>query len=169
MNKQLKSKDIKKFRAFILKTQNGKCLVCGKVPKRACLDHSHTKRIKGTGLIRGVVCSNCNVMIAKSENNSNRYGFNQKELPTILRSIADYLERKHLPFIHPSEAPKPLKLMRSSFNKLKKALEYTKYTCPSMSKSGILTKPLEKAFKIANIEPQFYGEKNERNSSKTDS
>jgi len=153
---QLKAKDIPEIRDRILKEQNGKCLICNNPPKRPCLDHHHKKRIKGTGLIRGVVCSNCNIMISKAENNCVRYGFTQEELPEILRAIADYLERPHLPYIHPSEAPKKPKLMKSSYNKLKKALEGTEYICPDMSKSGVLTKPLEKAFKQAGIKPKFY-------------
>lgn len=158
-HRQLKSKDIKKFREFVLKKQGGVCLVCKQVPKRPCLDHSHKKRTKGSGLCRGVVCSNCNAMIAKSENNCVRYGFTQEELPEILRSIADYLQRPHLPYIHPTESPPTPKLMKSSYNKLKKALEVSGFKCPPMSKSGILTLPLKKAFAQVNIEPQFYGEK----------
>lgn len=154
--RQLKSKDIKKFRSFVLEKQGGKCLICEKPPKRPCLDHSHTKRTKGTGLCRGVVCSNCNIMIAKSENNCVRYGFTQEELPKILRSIANYLEKPHLPYIHHTEAPPKPKLMKSSYNKLKKALEGTGYSCPHMSKSGVLTLPLKKAFAQVKIEPEFY-------------
>ncbi len=106
--------------------------------------------------MRGVVCSNCNIMIAKAENNCTRYGFSQEALPQILRSIANYLERPHLPYIHPSEAPPKKKLMKSSYNKLKKILESKGLKCPEMSKSGTLTKPLEKAFKQADLEPEFY-------------
>ena len=65
--KQLKSKEIKSLRKYILKKQKGQCWICGKIPKIACLDHHHKKKIKGTGQIRGVLCSNCNVFIAKVE------------------------------------------------------------------------------------------------------
>lgn len=154
--RQLKSSDVSKLRKFILKKQGGKCAICKNETDDPCLDHSHTKRTKGTGLIRGVLCRKCNVFIAKSENNCVRYGIDQKDLPTILRSCADYLERKHLPYIHPSEKPKDPKLMKSSYNKLKKALEGTDFKCPAMSKSGKLTKPLQRAFDHCGITPEFY-------------
>jgi len=153
---QLKQKDIKPIRDMILnEDQSGICLICGKEPKIACLDHSHKKRIKGTGLIRGVLCSSCNVFIAKSENNCMRYGFSQNELPDILRSMAEYLERDHYPYIHPSEAPKPKKLKKRSYNVLKKAyIGRAKFY--SYPKSGYLTKPLARLFEEYNIVPQFY-------------
>ena len=154
--KQLKAKDLKKFRSFVLKKQKGKCLICGNKPKRPCLDHSHKKRIKGTGLVRGVVCSNCNIMIAKAENNCTRYGFSQEVLPQILRSIANYLERPHLPYVHPSEAPPKKKLTKKSYNHMARILKEKGYKVPEYSKSGTLTKPLEKAFKQADLEPEFY-------------
>ncbi len=156
---QLKAKDIPDVRAKILAEQGGVCLVCGEEPQRPCLDHSHTKRVKGTGLVRAVLCSSCNVFVAKSENNCVRYGFSQKQLPGILRSMADFFEREHYPMRHPSEAPPVPKVMKSSYTKMRKALEGTGFKCPTMSKSGTLTMALKKAFKQANIEPRFYGGK----------
>jgi len=72
-------------------------------PKRPVLDHSHIKRIKGTGRIRGTLCSSCNVYLAKIENNATRYGIKQTVIPLVLRNIADYLELPVTPYIHPSE------------------------------------------------------------------
>jgi len=86
------------------------------------LDHHHIKRIKGTGLIRGVLCSACNIFIAKSENNAMRYGVSKNQLPDRLRAFANYLEKKQYPFMHPSEAPPIPKLMKASYNQLKKQL-----------------------------------------------
>ncbi len=156
---QMKTKDIKPVRAELLMQQGGVCLVCGEEPKRPCLDHSHTKRVKGTGLVRGVLCNSCNVFIAKSENNCTRYGFSQKALPNILRSMADYFERDHHPLRHPSEAPPVPKVMKSSYNKMKKQLGRMGMKAPTMSKSGTLTLALQKAFKQAGIEPEYYGGK----------
>ena len=152
---QLKQSDIKSIRKQILEEQNGVCLICGKEPKIACLDHSHRKRIHGSGLVRGVLCSSCNIFIAKSENNCMRYGFSQDELPNIMRKMAEYLERDHYPYIHPSEAPKKEKLKKRCYNVLKKV--YTgKAKFPPYPKSGYLTKPLKKLFDRFSIEPQFY-------------
>lgn len=157
---QLKHKDVAKLRESILyDQQEGVCCICGRVPKIACLDHSHTKRTKGTGLIRGVLCSTCNVFIAKSENNCVRYAIELKDLPKILRATADYLEQEHYPYIHPSEAPKEPKLTKRSYASLRKWYNNHyrgRATLPEYPKSGKLTKPLERWFMGAEIKPKFY-------------
>ena len=160
--KQLKSKDISKIRERILEEdQNGLCWICGKIPKRPCLDHEHKKRVKGSGHIRGVLCSNCNVFISKSENNCIRYGIKIEELPKILRKTADYLEKRQYPFIHPSEAPKPLKLMKISYNKLIKTLQRKRFTkkIPEYPKSGKLTNKLKELYELMDLKPKYYKRK----------
>jgi len=156
---QLKHKEIPEIRESILSQQDGVCAICKQIPKRPCLDHSHVKRTKGTGLVRGVLCSTCNVFVAKSENNCVRYGISQDDLPTILRACADYLEQDHYPYIHPSEAPKPPILTKRSYADLRKWY-HNHYRgsakLPDYPKSGKLTKPLDRAFKWAGIKPKFY-------------
>lgn len=163
--KQLKHSDIPKLRKWILnKKQNGECAVCGCVPLRPCLDHDHKKKIKGTGKIRGVLCNNCNVLIAKSENNCVRYGVSQSDLPRIFRAMADYLDKNQYPYIHPSEKPKAPLLTKASYNTLLKASlsSETPRKIPEykVGKKGKriqkLTKPLERLFEIYNITPEFY-------------
>jgi len=156
--RQLKHKEVAEVRETMLEQQGGVCLVCGTIPKRPCLDHSHVKRVKGTGLIRGVLCSSCNVFIAKSENNCMRYGFSQTELPEILRSMADYLEQDHHPLIHPSEAPKPKKLKKQSYNKLIKEMKLNDYSkkIPEYPKSRKLTVVLERLYIQFDMKPEFY-------------
>jgi len=167
MKKQITAKTLPILRKKLLKKQKGKCAVCGKKPKRPCLDHSHQKRIKGTGLVRGVVCSNCNVFLAKSENNCIRYAIKIKKLPKRLRQIADYLEHYEnnpTKFIHPSEKPKNKVLKKVSYNKLKKVFEenpgrkkkFPTYNMKGNKKKQILTKELENLFKLYNIKPEFY-------------
>ena len=155
---QLKQKDIPKIRRRLLIKQKGKCDICRIAPKTPCLDHHHIKRVKGTGQIRGVLCSACNIFIAKSENNAIRYGVSQEELPNRLRLFADYLEKKQYPFMHPSEATPIPKLMKSSYNKLKRYFKQTgrKNKFPDYPKSGKLIKELEELFKHVNFEPEFY-------------
>jgi hypothetical protein len=155
---QLKTTDIPVFRKKLLKAQHGVCAICGQSSTRFCLDHEHKKRLKGSGQIRGVVCSNCNVFLGKSENNCVRYAIGLKQLPIRLRQMADYLEKPHLPYLHPSEAPKPQKLMKKSYNKLQTLYKKNpvRTTFPAFPKSGKLTKPLEHLFKHYNLKPEFY-------------
>jgi len=153
--KQLKKNEIKKYRDIILKEQKGVCWICGKPPNIACLDHHHKKKINGTGQIRGVLCSNCNVFLAKSENNCIRYGISYSDLPYILRKMADYIEKEQYELIHPSEKPPEKKLQKSSYNKLKKIYN-GRAKFPSYPKSGKLTKALTKLFEQYKIVPKFY-------------
>jgi len=168
--RQLKASDVPKLRKWLLKKQNGRCLICGRKPLTPCLDHSHKKRIKGSGLIRGVICSPCNVFLAKSENNCVRYGIRILDLPHILRKIANYLEREHLPYIHPSEKAKEPILTIRNFNKLttaymkkypnRKQLKYV-YSQPTKKRKTKqprqkLTKTLIKLYNEFKIKPEFF-------------
>jgi len=159
--RQLKSSDIKKVRRWLLKKQNGRCAICGENPKRPCLDHEHKKRLKGTGLIRATICSNCNVFLGKAENNCVRYGIGLKELPRRLYQMSKYLRRPHTHLIHPSEAPKPKKLMKRSYNKLHTLYKKnpTRAKFPPFPKSGKMIKGLEKLYSHYELEPEFYGGK----------
>jgi len=158
--RQLKSSEVKKLRSYLIRKQKGKCLICKKDIKRPCLDHHHKKKVKGTGLIRGVLCSNCNVFLAKAENNSARYAISNKELSGILRGMADYLDRKQIPLIHPSEAPPIPRLTKASYNKLKKAYngkaKFPEYRKRKNKNVQTLTKRFKTLFAEYNIEPEFY-------------
>jgi len=60
--------------------QGGKCAICNDVlgsTHHAQIDHCHA-----TGVVRGLLCINCNWMLGKSRDN-----------PVTLRAAADYLER----------------------------------------------------------------------------
>lgn len=163
--KILKTSDLPRIRKKLLKKQNGKCAICGEVPKRPCVDHQHVKKVKGTGRIRGVICSNCNVFLAKSENNAVRYGVKKEELSQRLRQIANYLDMKHTKYLHPSENEKPKKVTKSSYNKLLK-IHKENLRKPSgggrtprmipYPKSGKLTKQLGILFKFYKLIPEFY-------------
>jgi 5-methylcytosine-specific restriction endonuclease McrA len=116
---QAKSKTIKPLRDALLLKQKGKCTICGKPAKDPTLDHMHQKKVKGTGRIRGAVCSMCNTFLARSENNAARHGISNKELPDILRNMADYLEDQKR-IIHPTEVPKRKKVGVREWNRVKK-------------------------------------------------
>lgn len=161
---QLTSADVAIVRDNIAKANKFVCPICEKYmySNEIVLDHHHKKRIKGTGLIRGSICRTCNVFIAKSENNAPRYRISKKELPHVLRRIADYIERPQYIYIHPSEKPKQPRLKKASYNKLVKADKENKNTflkCPKLvpyPKSGKVTVPLKKLFDFYEIEPEFY-------------
>ncbi len=157
--RQLKSKDVAIIREEILVEQNGICPICKKNVVGPCLDHQHTKRIKGTGQIRGVLCRACNIFLGKAENNCVRFNISQKDLPDILRAISDYLEKPQYPLLHPSEAPKKPILSKNCFKQLNKEYinTYPKRKPLEYPKSKHLTQHLEKMFVKFNIEIKFLG------------
>ena len=153
---QLKQSDVSGLREKLLHLQGGICPICEKAIDSPCLDHHHIKRIKGSGQIRGVLCRTCNVFIAKSENNCVRYGIGSEHLPRILRNTADYLEAPQHSYIHPSEAPKPKQLKKSSYNALSKIVLASGRKIPPYPRSKKITAPLQLLFVQYDIEPEFY-------------
>ncbi len=116
---QAKSKTIPVLREIMLLKQKGRCTICDRPVKAPTLDHMHIKRIKGTGYIRAVCCSQCNTFIARSENNAARHGIANAELPDVLRRMATHLETQ-TNIIHPTEVPKRKKVGLRAWNKVKK-------------------------------------------------
>lgn len=51
----------------LLIAQKGLCAICGKPPKRVCVDHNHKTR-----KVRGVLCSGCNLKLGVIENSEFR-------------------------------------------------------------------------------------------------
>lgn len=79
-------------RATLLQRQGNRCALCGRPPKTPCLDHCHTN-----GWIRGVLCSGCNAMLGKLENNRGRYGLTDAgAFAMFLQSVAGYLHTHKL-------------------------------------------------------------------------
>lgn len=75
-------------RANLLQLQKGKCALCGTLPASPCLDHCHTN-----GWIRGVLCSGCNAMLGKLENNRARYGLSTDvKFSAFLSNVFQYLK-----------------------------------------------------------------------------
>lgn len=156
--KQMKHSDVPKLRDKLLRRQKGICPICKNKIDAPCLDHQHIKRIKGTGQIRGVLCRSCNVLLGKLENNCVRYGVSQDRLPFVLRNMAEYLERPHFKYLHPSEAPPVKKLKKSSYTALVKRIKEkgSRKSPPPFPKSGKLTKPLKILYREHNLIPGFY-------------
>lgn len=122
---QLEAKDIPALRLKILKEQGGKCGICGTVHPDTVwtLDHEHKKGYGGSGLCRGCLCSKCNSLDGRVVKALRRYGIPRDNISDWLRNLADWLDKPHYPFIHPTEKP-VVKINKTQFKALmKKYLE----------------------------------------------
>jgi hypothetical protein len=167
MTEVIRRKDLPALRVRLLRGQDHRCPIClralGENSGEACADHSHRKRLRGSGLIRGVLCRTCNSFLAKSENNAVRYRIPLSNLPTILRSMANYLERPHTKFLHPSERPRAPMLTRMSYIKLIRThdrnLAGRPGKVPPYPRRGGLTKALKRMYDLYGLTPRFYKSK----------
>ena len=102
---QLEVKDISQLRIKILAEQNGKCGICGTNHPDTTwtLDHEHAKGYGGSGLIRGVLCRNCNSAEGKIVRTLKRFGIKLDNLSSVLRNLANWLDKPQYPYIHPTE------------------------------------------------------------------
>ena len=81
MIKQLTYTEIKPIKEQILHKHGNKCAICGKTItlEEAVLDHQHKNKnsdaniINGNGLVRGVLCRECNLVEGKIWNNLKRF------------------------------------------------------------------------------------------------
>ena len=130
-NYKTKSYSLDELEPLTQKTQNalkaelikesGICPLCGEPLVKPVLDHQHltskeTIGKNGAGLVRGVLCSGCNSLLGKIENNSKRFAI--QNLPKYLKNAVKYLEADNLPYIHSSETRRlkePLK--KSVYNR----------------------------------------------------
>ena len=158
--KPLKHKDIKPLREKLWKENNYCCPICGtKLSKEdLALDHSHD-----TGLIRNTICSKCNSYEGMIKSKWKRSGLmNIIELADLLESLSVYLRKEHLPYLHPTAVMKKPKLMKSSYNDLKREIQKAnKYLqkpikIPPYPKSKRLTKRLKELYDQFGIDPKYY-------------
>lgn len=96
------------------------CPICKREMKGPCVDHQHSKRVKGSGKVRGVICTLCNFYLGKVENSAVRIGISSNDLVNYLENVLVYLKQPHTNMIHPSERPKEPKLNKNLFKKLQK-------------------------------------------------
>lgn len=159
----IKANQVKIIRDGLLEKQEGICPLCENEVKFPTLDHFHSKRHNGDGKIRGVLCNNCNRLIGVIENKSLMNGISFSDLPNFLRKCADYAEKEHYHYIHPSEKPKEPKLSKRNYNKLKKLYNNEEFIPKRKNqkkkpmlpypKSGKITKGLEVLYKRFEINP----------------
>ena len=166
--KQLESKDLKPLKEKWWKEQNGICPILGKeFPlDQFVIDHEH-KLVNeeadetGKGCVRGAIQFQANALEGKFTNAFKRLGLTKyTDMVTFLRNLADYLEenRQHTEdelLIHPSEKPRKPILMKSSYNKLVKAIDGKQKVPEYKNKRGNFTKKLESLFEKYEIEPEF--------------
>lgn len=130
------SSELKNVRTKCLEDQHHRCAICGSDlgddPTNQHVDHQHCLKsdplgVNGNGLIRGVLCRNCNALEGKIWNNMRRFQACTREDPVNsrvkwLESLLKYykinLQHKQK-ILHPSEKRK-IRLPKSSYNKLKK-------------------------------------------------
>ncbi|MDC0366804.1 endonuclease VII domain-containing protein [bacterium] len=160
-----KKGEVAKYRNKLRQLQGNLCAICTEPLSGSgvSLDHQHKNKdaevgFNGGGLIRGVLCRECNAFEGKIWNNSKRYG-KHSHLPTFLRRVADYLERENYPWIHPSEKPKPKvrPLHKRQYAKLKIAYEAhpkLRAVFPAFPEKGKPTKKLLNLFERFGIPPQ---------------
>jgi hypothetical protein len=134
------------------------CPICKNILTKPVIDHEHKKKVKGTGRIRDSICSNCNVFIAKVENNCKRYNINLEELPEVLKNISEYFTTQQYNMIHYTDKDSRPTLSKTLANKV---IKYWEYLYPGKRKklrypkSGIITKDWEDALLILeNFEKQ---------------
>lgn len=161
---QLKSTEVKDLRNLLLEKQNYKCAICGKDLKSEdliALDHQHKNKktdpngVNGDGLIRGVLCSNCNCSEGKTWNSTKRYqgARTVEDRIKFLESLILYYKKKPLNIIHPSEKEKEPRVSKLQYNRLKKLVLKDNKKIPDYPKSGKLTIKLKEVFESYNINP----------------
>lgn len=162
---QLKYTELKDLKERWYKEQDGYCpLFCKQYSlDEFVIDHFHGLKSMeigegGRGLCRGAIHFQANSIEGKITNAFKRYGGDKHiDIVAFLRRLADYLEFNKIhtdeKYIHPSEKPKSPKLMKSSYNKLVKAIN-GKQKIPLYTKK--FSKKLEALFIKYGIQPEFY-------------
>jgi len=132
---EMKQKDIKILKEKLWLANNKKCPVLDiEIPlEKMVLDHAHKRNDEEYSPTKGVIRESLdfrsNAVLGKLENSIKRTGLEYMDgfdLPTFLRNAADYFEKgayvdeDGFYYIHPSEQPKPKKLSKKNYNKVKK-------------------------------------------------
>jgi hypothetical protein len=157
---QLTQKEIKPLREKLLKENEFKCPLCENHldESESALDHCHT-----SGQIRGTICKRCNSLEGIFRSRWIRSGVAKKvDFTVYMINLSKYLQQDHYPLLHPSHAPRPRKLMKQSYNQLKREIEDCNHflkrpiKVPPYPKSKRLTKKLKELFEQFGMFPRFY-------------
>ncbi len=121
----VKQKDLAKFRE---ENKPVECPILGHKEFMPVVDHDHK-----SGKIRGVVSSEGNALLGKIENfYFSRCVHGEWELPTVLRALANYLEKTQGPY-----HPVGLRQVIKRFNKLNKDIQVEMLLSVGVIKSDI--------------------------------
>lgn len=173
--KSVSSGDLNSIRQELLKLQDYKCAICGKdlsneQTNNQHVDHQHLYKSDelgycGNGLIRGVLCRDCNALEGKIWNNLHRFGKSDKSDPVESRKdwlikLIDYYNNPYYdsnPILHPKER-RPEKLQKSEYNKI---LKWYKQQAFAYKRNGEM-KPFpaytgKMSDKIKKYQEQMYG------------
>jgi hypothetical protein len=118
--------DVKKTREKLLQSQKGLCRITEEPVVKPCLDHAHDSNC----LVRGVLSHGINIFVGQIENAYRRRvaWWCSIPLPTLLRRIADYLEKpdkEAANYRHVSW----MKRLQIDFNKLPEASKRSVLSC----------------------------------------
>jgi len=174
---EMKQKDIKVLKEKIWLDNNKKCPVLNKeIPlEKMTLDHAHKKNDEEYDIDKGVIRTaldwRSNAILGKLENSIKRTGLIYEDgfdLPSFLRNAADYFEKgayvddNGCYYIHPNECPKPKKLSKRNYNKVKRLYEKEEFIpkrknqkkkpMPPYPKTGKPTKAIIELFEKYQIE-----------------
>lgn len=120
--KKLKHAEIKPTREAMLIKQGNKCLLCGHdlSLEDAVLDHQHQ-----TGLIRGVIHRNDNLLLGKIENALVRNRITDEQLLGVMQNLISYINSA-TDLLHPTHRTPEEKKQRAKVKAKKKRTLATK-------------------------------------------
>lgn len=160
--RQLKTTEVKQLRHQLLTEQGGRCPLCGTVITEPCLDHQHKRRKAdpvgpdGAGLVRGVLCRDCNALEGRIWNAMTRHLQPRTVQDRVrwLQNLISYYNKPASNIIYPGEAPRQ-RLSRRNFNTLKKAYaaDHPKAKPLTYPRSGYITKTLVPLYEHYGINP----------------
>lgn len=162
--KEITHKELKILRHLQWQRQKRSCPILKQeiLLEDAVIDHKHKAKAEpigedGKGLLRGVLHFQANSWEGKVTNAFKRYGLHKFDisLPEALMNLAEYISDPPMApeYIHPNERPKPKKLGKRDYNRIKKyyfQLYPNRRKPPEYPKSGKTNKTWEDLILKAN-------------------